>query len=156
MFDTPGPIRTMQLNNIGPGQYLDGRPLEYSGAASIGSDIDAASELCQIQATLLGVIGYARTVPGWRSLMDKSKIPVWRKNQLASWQGWHLRILDHVSKGLTAKTWLYNQAKDPPRPLKSWWRQPRERFWSPGKEIPRNRSCSPTTILASTTCPTFR
>ncbi len=26
MLDTPVPIRTMKLSNIGPGYYLDGRP----------------------------------------------------------------------------------------------------------------------------------
>jgi hypothetical protein len=34
MLDTPVPIRSLKLSNIGPGYYLDGRPLQgFSGSA---------------------------------------------------------------------------------------------------------------------------
>ena len=32
-------LQSLKLSNIGPGQYLDGRPLDATG---MGSDIDAA------------------------------------------------------------------------------------------------------------------
>ena len=39
MLDPPVPIQALKLSNFGPGQYLDGILV---GAASIGSDINAA------------------------------------------------------------------------------------------------------------------
>ena len=41
MLDMPGPIQTLKLTDIGPGQFLDGDPFVPPGAAGMGWDLNA-------------------------------------------------------------------------------------------------------------------